>query len=241
MEVHLKTYSNAQISDQILLTLPATYGWIFDTIEDNDKKDVYKFMAKLVKRIDGDTAKQMQSFQDAHRGNIEHPLSYMNRLKQMYESASGNKNINNDKFALHSLYTKVAQGLDSSARIELKRLTDREMSDLTYAKLIENVTSAVSIVDRGQPHSSISSAEFPAETIEAIVKQWNRGSFGNKRSDGTGNGNKGHFRGKCFHCGIQGHRINDCRKKKSGQPRTAAKERESKGDGKESKTDGRRA
>ena len=177
-------------------------------------------------------------------------MAYMNRLKQMYESATGKEDVNTDPFALQQVYTKVTQSLDSSARAEMKRLTDFSVGSLSYALLIKNVTKAISLADRG-PGTTLMAATTPTwddAQIEAITRQWKQEGSGNQRSDGfrnnqygrkTGSGFKSQrgkqsrdkggqkqpqqerIEGNCFHCGIYGHKIADCRKRKNGEPKTA--------------------
>ena len=69
LKVHLtnRTGTNTDMSNMILLTLPSTYSWVGDTIEVGDKTDVFKFMALLVKLIDGGAATQLRNFTDAPR------------------------------------------------------------------------------------------------------------------------------------------------------------------------------
>ena len=171
IQVHLdlKIVTSRDLANMILLTLPSNYSWIHDSISNDEKDSMDIFLSKLIRLIYGDSSTQLRKLIDAQRRPTEHPLAFLGRLKQLYESSTG-KALNNEPFALQTIYSKLQASLDRNTNMELKRKTDPLSTNLTNKKMVEQLTEALSMVNTDYSVQT----QISDVAIEAFSKQFNQ-------------------------------------------------------------------
>ena len=118
--------SEEQIVHLVLMNLPANYSWISSNLTEAEKKNIDHAATKIIKLIMGSTS-TLHSFLEIRKGALEHPLAFLNRLRNFAE-VSG-QNINN-ALVLKLILERLETNLDPATSLELKRTLTQEPTSI---------------------------------------------------------------------------------------------------------------
>ena len=128
----------------------------------------------------------LHSFLEIRKGALEHPLAFLNRLRNFAE-VSG-QNINN-ALVLKLILERLETNLDPATSLELKRTLTQEPTS------IQDISAAL------EKAIKLTSPGSQANTLVNMMEAASINAFGDKSKLKNV---------KCFNCGKKGHLASDC-------------------------------
>ena len=177
--------SDEQIVHLILMNLPATYSWISSNLTEEEKKDIDKAATKIIKLVMGSTS-ALHSFLEIRKGALEHPLAFLDRLRNFAE-VSGQKI--NDALVLKLILERLETNLDPATSLELKRTLTKQPTS------IQDISAAL------EKAIKLTSPSSQANALVNMLETTGINAFGHQRRKENE---------KCHNCGKKGHYASDC-------------------------------
>ena len=181
--------TDEQVVRLLLMNLPANLSWIASNLTEDELGNVDKAAAKVIKLVMGSTT-PLHNFLAVQKGALEHPLAFLDRLRNLAEVA-GHKT--NDPLVLKLFLEKLESNLDPATSLELKRSLSKpptNISDITAAlNTAIKLTSSTSLMT---PHNN---------ALVTMMEQFSVNAMGKRQASKSD---------KCFNCGKTGHWASDC-------------------------------